>query len=106
MGCECGGKTEVIDSRSTYLGIRRRRRCKACDSRFSTYEIGEDAYGVLLATEKSRKLLTQARAQTNSAIDTLEELSDPGVNAAIAQAFNRSSLPIVRRARANLKVVS
>jgi transcriptional repressor NrdR len=34
----CGKKTRVIDSRSAGEGIRRRRECKACGQRFTTYE--------------------------------------------------------------------
>lgn len=34
----CGGKTDVIDSRPMAGGIRRRRRCRACKSRFTTHE--------------------------------------------------------------------
>ena len=34
----CGNKSKVIDSRSTGEGIRRRRECKACGQRFTTYE--------------------------------------------------------------------
>jgi len=35
----CQSKTKVIDSRSTSKGIRRRRECVECLTRFSTYEI-------------------------------------------------------------------
>lgn len=39
----CTGTTGVIDSRAARLGdlptIRRRRRCRACDHRFTTYEL-------------------------------------------------------------------
>jgi transcriptional repressor NrdR len=34
----CGNKTKVIDSRNAGEGIRRRRECKACGQRFTTYE--------------------------------------------------------------------
>ena len=34
----CGNKSKVIDSRSTGEGIRRRRECKTCGQRFTTYE--------------------------------------------------------------------
>ena len=40
----CGaGDTQVIDSRVNDVGdsIRRRRRCAACDKRFTTYEVAE-----------------------------------------------------------------
>lgn len=34
----CGGKTDVVDSRPTDMGVRRRRQCFACGERFTTYE--------------------------------------------------------------------
>ena len=43
MLCDCGGYTEVKDSRLTGKNtIRRRRYCKVCSERFTTYEIHED----------------------------------------------------------------
>lgn len=40
MNCPNCGRREsrVIDSRSVDEGVRRRRRCLACDARFTTYE--------------------------------------------------------------------
>ena len=40
MNCpKCKGKTKVTDSRPISHGrIRRRRECKACQSKFTTYE--------------------------------------------------------------------
>ena len=34
----CGGKTDIIDSRPTDMGVRRRRQCFVCSKRFTTYE--------------------------------------------------------------------
>ena len=34
----CGKKSKVVDTRSAGEGIRRRRECKACGQRFTTYE--------------------------------------------------------------------
>jgi len=34
----CGTHTQVIDTRATMYGTRRRRRCPACGFRFTTYE--------------------------------------------------------------------
>ena len=42
MLCDCGGDTEVKDSRLTGNNTtRRRRRCKVCNERFTTYETHE-----------------------------------------------------------------
>ena len=38
IACECGGDTKVIDSRGSRGGIRRRRECLHCGTRFTTYE--------------------------------------------------------------------
>ena len=34
----CGNKSRVVDTRSAGEGIRRRRECKSCGRRFTTYE--------------------------------------------------------------------
>lgn len=36
---DCGSETSVIESRSTKDSRRRRRQCKACGRRFTTYEV-------------------------------------------------------------------
>ena len=41
--CQCGGESQVIDSRITKTGIRRRRRCLSCTSRWTTHELKIDA---------------------------------------------------------------
>ena len=38
MKCKCGGKTYVIESRTSDAGIRRRRLCLLCANRFTTIE--------------------------------------------------------------------
>jgi len=41
--CKCGGKTFVSDSRCGRSGaIRRRRECKRCGERWTTYEVTAD----------------------------------------------------------------
>ncbi len=53
MTCpECGAKTHVVDSRSQEDSKYRRRGCKVCRYRFSTYEIDADYYYKLLKTEE------------------------------------------------------
>lgn len=38
--CTCGGDSDVLDSRPDHKGvIRRRRKCKACNARWSTVEV-------------------------------------------------------------------
>jgi transcriptional repressor NrdR len=39
MNCPyCGKKSKVVDTRTAGEGIRRRRECKSCGQRFTTYE--------------------------------------------------------------------
>ena len=40
----CGGKTEVLDSRSDCESVKRKRKCLECGYRFYTVEIDEDLY--------------------------------------------------------------
>lgn len=37
--CECGGKSDCVDSRLTEFGRRRRYRCQSCHQCFSTMEV-------------------------------------------------------------------
>ena len=38
MKCACGGRTRVRESRQTISRVRRRRECRKCGDRFTTYE--------------------------------------------------------------------
>lgn len=51
-GCE---RSNVIDSRSTEDGIRRRRVCTECDSRFTTYERLEDVLPLIIKKDGRRE---------------------------------------------------
>lgn len=39
MMCDCGGSTEVADSRNRGKYVERRRVCKDCGQRFPTWEV-------------------------------------------------------------------
>lgn len=43
MLCECGGKTQIIDSRDQAPAIRRRRKCAQCGTTFYTREVRDDS---------------------------------------------------------------
>ena len=43
MLCECGGKTQIIDSREQAPAIRRRRKCAQCGTTFYTREVRDDS---------------------------------------------------------------
>ena len=51
----CGTSTEVKDSRPAKKDayVRRRRYCPYCRVRFSTVEVEEDKFNILLAAEKA-----------------------------------------------------
>lgn len=72
----CGEKTDVTDSRATKVGVRRRRECRECGHRFTTYEGPAAAYrmtaiadeirsdmrkAILLLNENSERFLTFER---------------------------------------------
>jgi transcriptional repressor NrdR len=48
-------KDRVIDSRSSYDSIRRRRLCKRCGTRWTTYERSEESFSAF-KEELRRKL--------------------------------------------------
>ena len=56
MKCpECGGVCEVIDTRETTYGKRRRVQCKCCHHRFRTVEITADEYEYLVGLSNNYK---------------------------------------------------
>lgn len=62
MECiKCGGKTKVIDSRTSELADTcwwRRRKCLECGERFSTYEILPE---LIVEAEKSKLKLRKIK---------------------------------------------
>jgi len=91
MECECGGDTQVIDSRAAPQGrIIRRRRCLSCGTRFSTYEMTTVALDALNAqvaaglkneqtVERVRELVESVSesAILKRLIAKIEEISSP-----------------------------
>jgi transcriptional repressor NrdR len=84
MNCPyCGKKSKVVDTRSAGEGIRRRRECKACGQRFTTYErIAPIRLVVVKADERREefdrnKLLagvSKACAKRAISVETIEDL--------------------------------
>jgi transcriptional repressor NrdR len=64
----CGDNSDVIDSRPVpATGFRRRRRqCPHCKRRWSTFEVSEETYRVILATEKLEQLADTLEEQAKS----------------------------------------
>ncbi len=65
--------TRVIDSRLVPEGnkVRRRRLCEACDQRFTTYEIIEESFPMLVKSNGSREAYNPAKVRSgiNRAIE-------------------------------------
>ena len=61
--------TQVVDSRVSEIGdsIRRRRRCAACDKRFTTYEFVELRMPQLIKSNGSREEFDEAKLRTGFA---------------------------------------
>ena len=84
----CGfEESKVIDSRPTDEGerIRRRRECRGCGKRFTTYEVIETVPIIVIKKDKSREAfdrnkllngLLRACANRPVSVDTLEDLVD------------------------------
>lgn len=54
MRCmKCGGETQTIDSRPDDITVRRRRKCKDCGHRFTTFEFAAEDF-VEGGTDRSR----------------------------------------------------
>ena len=79
----CGNKTKVVDSRSAGEGIRRRRECRTCGQRFTTYERVAPMRLTVVKADGRReefdrdKLLTGVRkacAKRPISIEDIEEL--------------------------------
>lgn len=65
--------TRVVDSRLTPDGnkVRRRRLCEACEQRFTTYEVIEESFPMLVKNDGSREAFnpTKVRSGINRAIE-------------------------------------
>lgn len=45
MNCpQCGGASQVVNSRHTDQSVRRRRECTGCSKRWTTYEVDEASF--------------------------------------------------------------
>lgn len=57
----CGGKTYVIDSRDDGIAnVRRRRRiCKSCGDRTSTYELTAEQWRRILSIQESAAIIKE-----------------------------------------------
>ncbi len=84
----CGGNTGVLDSRRSDLmnGIRRRRICKGCGARFTTYEC--ETFDVeMLEAEivKAMRVVSRLAADLRAAEKSFDDL---GIRPGIAKITN------------------
>lgn len=74
MRCaKCDGETKVIDSRPQAYGtgIRRRRKCLECSSRFSTIEIAVNDIHAESKLEKQIEILQTTSNNITAMLETL-----------------------------------
>ena len=73
LPCECGGQTEVVDSRGTarFDGVRRRRRCLECHARFTTYESRDRSGDAIEVADRMQRQLAALVTSMRSEIAAL-----------------------------------
>lgn len=70
MNCPlCGADTKVIDTRSDGAEVRRRRECKSCGHRFTTYEV----HNLVSAAAKDRAIV-QLQESVSDLVRIIEEM--------------------------------
>lgn len=60
LRCLCGSTTLVIDSRQEEDRRRRRHKCRACNQRFTTFEITADEYERLQSVKINMSAIRKA----------------------------------------------
>lgn len=50
--CSCRGRSNCYDSRPSDKSIWRRRVCKSCGKRWSTFEIGMEEFELFMETQR------------------------------------------------------
>ena len=72
MACPiCGGAESIVtDSRPSKGGVRRRRECRGCEFRFTTYE--------MLVGARDNSALEQLRRELRNVLERLTELINAG----------------------------
>ena len=71
---DCGGETQVVDSRLHSSGyLYRRRRCKECGFSFSTIEI-EDSMSQVSNLQEEIRQLQKENAALKAKIETVKQL--------------------------------
>jgi len=71
----CGAKSGVIDTRRWHRTTMRRRRCRACDCRWTTIEVPYDLAERLPVMEADlRRLAREAEAMANTLAAILRHL--------------------------------
>ena len=71
--------SKVIDSRDTDTGIRRRRECLRCESRFTTYERAEVAMPAVVKNPEELARMRVAGRLAAEVLDYIAPFVRPGV---------------------------
>lgn len=75
----CSDVTDVIDSRDSGERIRRRHKCRACSSRFTTYEVIEDReverQKNVIKVKTYRKKFVEDKRSDQEILNSLDEAS-------------------------------
>ncbi len=59
--CHCARGSDVVDSRATKEFIRRRRICRGCRARFTTYELAIDPFVFEQQRDRAKAIAAQLR---------------------------------------------
>ena len=92
MKCDqCGADTEVIDSRRTRFGVRRRRECQARAHRMTTYERRDiDIAEARVVTElASKQNIENVRFHLRAALEALDESKTPPAREVIKDLYEQ-----------------
>jgi transcriptional regulator NrdR family protein len=69
---KCGEDSAVLDSRETDRSVvRRRRECRACATRWTTYELSAEEYEALQRVQQIAQTMATARRALKSAEEQL-----------------------------------
>ena len=63
------GKIKTIDTRQQPGTVRRRHRCRACNHRWTTYEISREDYHLLKEWRRTKQLTVQVLRNAADFID-------------------------------------
>jgi hypothetical protein len=101
ISCD-GGRLKVIDSRPNAQGIRRRRHCRACGTRMTTFELvspagpsGEDTVQLMAALALYDRLNHMPTAERSAVLAMIKAISDRFTEQPMSQQLLTESLGVL-----------